>query len=400
MIVFGFVFGSMGSAGGDGNAVRTLFVDEDHGSSATDMLVALKSLGGLKVYDTYEDELTGQELPYTRELALQEIRDGQIGLAVVIPAGFSKLLSEFDFSGSTATLEVLADSSRQIDEAILQGMLMQVSFMTAGSDVASQGMSFMGEDLGMDSAQITMMQGWMDKNAVWGGTSGSTDSAAGNGMSGSIIDISIVDVLGEEKENPVFSHQVAGVLTMFMLFTVAASGGSLLRERQNGTIRRIQISSTSPVHYLLGKYIAFFLIAYLQTWVMLLAGHLVFRVDLISHLPTLIVFGALVAMAATSFGILLAAVCRTVEQVSSFSTLLILVMSAIGGSMLPRQFMPDAMQRLGYFTFNGWAMQGFTGIFWYEKDLGGILTPALVMAGLALVLFVIAAQLFRSRLAY
>src|SRR5690606_27900894 len=132
----------------------------------------------------------------------------------------------------------------------------------------------------------------------------------------------------------------------------------------NGTIRRIMISATKPVDYLLGKYLAFFLIAYLQTWVMLLAGWLIFRVDIITPLPSLAVFGALVALAATSFGIVLASVCRSVEQVSSISTLVILVMSSIGGSMMPRQFMPAAMQKLGDFTFNGWAMAGFTGIFW------------------------------------
>ena len=279
----------------------------------------------------------------------------------------------------------------------------------------------------MDPAVVSMMQGWMQDNAVWGpqpggadaegsdpvsGSAGDmddqadagddaaeTDNTSGGGMTG-FVDIRVVDVLGEEKDNPVFSHQVAGVLTMFMLFTVAASGGSLLRERQNGTIRRIMISATRPVDYLLGKYLAFFLIAYLQTWVMLIAGWLIFRVDIISPLPSLAVFGALVALAATSFGMVLASVCRSVEQVSSISTLVILVMSSIGGSMMPRSIMPAAMQRLGDFTFNGWAMEGFTGIFWYGKDLSGIALPCLVMTGLALVLFGIAARLFSSKLAY
>ena len=106
------------------------------------------------------------------------------------------------------------------------------------------------------------------------------------------------------------------------------------------------------------------------------------------------------ALAATSFGMVLASVCRSVEQVSSISTLVILVMSSIGGSMMPRSIMPAAMQRLGDFTFNGWAMEGFTGIFWYGKDLSGIALPCLVMTGLALVLFGIAARLFSSKLAY
>ncbi|MCB1219871.1 MAG: ABC transporter permease [Planctomycetales bacterium] len=405
MTVFGFVFGGMGGGGGDSSPVRAIFVDEDGSEASTALRDALLALDGLTLLATYSDE-AGNEVPYTRELALQRIRDGKTGLAIVVPAGYGTQLEQMDFNENRAEIELLSDSSLQIDNAILQGMLMQATFMTAGNSVASTGMQFMGEDLGMDPATVAMMQDWMDSNAQWGpsgaGTvtgDGETEDTGSGGMQG-FVDIKVTDVLGEAKENPVFSHQVAGVLTMFMLFTVAASGGSLLRERQNGTIRRIMISATKPVHYLLGKYLAFFLIAYLQTWVMLLAGWLVFKVDIITPLPSLAVFGALVALAATSFGIVLASVCRSVEQVSSISTLVILVMSSIGGSMMPRQFMPAVMQKLGNFTFNGWAMEGFTGIFWYGKDLSGILLPCAVMLGLAVALFLLAARLFSSKLAY
>jgi ABC-2 type transport system permease protein len=415
MTVFGFVFSSLGSSGAsDADPIRALYVDEDHGAKSADLLAALNDLAGLKLITTLKND-TGEALPITQEQALAEIREGNYGLALVVPAGFSEKLQNMDFNGAKAGLTVLCDSSHQIDNAIFNGMLMQVSFMTAGSDMASKGMEFMGTDLGMDKATVTQMQTWMQDNAQFINPSQAKEDSSsaqassdavnqpdeGSSISiGSMIDVTTVDVLGEAKQNPVLSHQVAGVLTMFMLFSVAASGGSLLRERQNGTIRRILISSTSPVHYLLGKYLTFFTVAYLQTWIMLLAGFLIFKVDIMSHLLSLAVFGALVALAATSFGMLLAAVCRSPEQVSSISTLLILTMSAIGGSMVPREFMPPAMQSLGNFTFNGWAMAGFTGIFWYEKTLGGILLPCLVMAGIAAVLFLIAAQLFRSRLAY
>jgi len=48
------------------------------------------------------------------------------------------------------------------------------------------------------------------------------------------------------------------------------------------------------------------------------------------------------------------------------STLLILTMSAVGASMFPRFLMPPAMEAAGLFAMNGWAIDGFTKVFWRD----------------------------------
>ena len=42
-------------------------------------------------------------------------------------------------------------------------------------------------------------------------------------------------------------------------------------------------------------------------------------------------------------------------------------MSALGGSMFPKFLMSDAMLKVGYFTFNSWAISGYQKIFWRDS---------------------------------
>ena len=55
----------------------------------------------------------------------------------------------------------------------------------------------------------------------------------------------------------------------------------------------------------------------------------------------------------TSLGILMAAFMKSESQLSGISTLMILFMSAIGGSWWPLEMTPPFMQKLAYFVFIG-----------------------------------------------
>ena len=67
--------------------------------------------------------------------------------------------------------------------------------------------------------------------------------------------------------------------------------------------------------------------------------------------------------ACSSFGIFLASFAKSRQQVQTLSTLVILVMSAIGGSMVPVFIMPEFMQKIAVFSVNYWGIQGFYDIF-------------------------------------
>jgi ABC-2 type transport system permease protein len=96
------------------------------------------------------------------------------------------------------------------------------------------------------------------------------------------------------------------------------------------------------------------------------------------------------AFAVAAFGLLLASACRTRAQLGALSTLVILIMSSVGGSMFPRYFMPEAMQKAGLLTINAWATDGFTKVFWRDLPLLDLWPQVSVLLGIGVVLFVIA----------
>jgi len=85
----------------------------------------------------------------------------------------------------------------------------------------------------------------------------------------------------------------------------------------------------------------------------------------------------------------------TGAQLGALSTLIILVMSSIGGSMFPRFLMPEGMQKAGLFTINAWAIDGFTKVFWRDEGIWQLWPQLLVLLGMAVVFFTVARRIAR-----
>lgn len=54
--------------------------------------------------------------------------------------------------------------------------------------------------------------------------------------------------------------------------------------------------------------------------------------------------------------------------------------------MVPRYIMSDSMKQLGKLTFNGWALDGFQKVFWYDLPITALRTELFVLASIAIIL--------------
>src|SRR5262249_59359778 len=134
----------------------------------------------------------------------------------------------------------------------------------------------------------------------------------------------------------------------------------------------------------------------MQVSVMFVWGWLVFRVQLWSHLAGFLVMTVTTAAAAGAFGLLIGALCRSRGQLAGLSTTVILLMSAVGGSMFPRFAMSEGLQTAGLFTFNAWALDGYQKVFWRDAPVWALWPQVLVLAALTVV-FLAAARLLARR---
>ena len=124
-------------------------------------------------------------------------------------------------------------------------------------------------------------------------------------------------------------------------------------------------------------------------------GALVFGLPLASHIPGFLLVTVATASAAAAFGLVLATISRSRAQLSGLSTIIILAMSAMGGSMFPRFMMSDTMQQIGLVTFNAWALDGYLKVFWYEAPLWQLWPQLAVLFGLASVFLLLARRFAR-----
>jgi ABC-2 type transport system permease protein len=102
------------------------------------------------------------------------------------------------------------------------------------------------------------------------------------------------------------------------------------------------------------------------------------------------------AGAASSFALLLATLCGSRSQLNWISIVLVLGMSALGGSMVPRYLMSERIQELGLFTFNAWALDGYNKVFWRDLPVEE-LWPQLAVLTLCGLAFIVAARLGARR---
>jgi ABC-2 type transport system permease protein len=381
--------------------INVIVVDEDQSQGSKRLVRALQQEGSLVIHTSPESKTkSGDPQPgYTAQTAESAVKAGDAPVALIIPHGFGENPISFGDTADSAKIQMLNDSSDMIAPQMVAGLLQKTAMTGMSSSLAELGIknldkyggNFTPEQLKRMDANLDSLRKLEAKEE-----SAPTDGAkSGNGFAGGLIAVQSRSVVGETKKNPMISFYAAGIGVMFLLFTASGSAGALLDEAESGTLDRVLSSRVTMTTLLLGKLAYNTLLAFTQLVVMFLWAWAVFKLDFMSHIPGFVVMGLCTAFAVAAFGMLLASICRTRAQLGSLSTILILTMSSIGGSMFPRYFMPEALQKAGLFTINAWAIDGFTKVFWRDLPVTDLWPQVSVLLAVGIVLFVVARRVAR-----
>ena len=384
--IFASVFGNQGSDAMSN--IQVAVVDEDNTEASRRIVEALGKEAALRLRTSKDEEEAGATLtPLDRTAAEALVRSGALPVAIVIPAGTGAQIETSGFGGATLTL--LADPSDPIAPQVVQGLL-QKAVMTNAPDLAiASGMQQFDKFIGMTDDQRKAIGGYLAQLKQGDGM------GAGNAMAGLSIDV--VNVLGGKGQgSDLIAFYAAGIGVMFLLFSCSGAGGTMIDEVDSGTLERLIGSRVGMSGVLLGKWTFIAMMGFVQLSLMFLWGWAVFGLDLWSHLPGFIVMTAFSAAAGSALGLVLATASRTRAQLSGLSTILILTMSALGGSMFPRFLMSETMQKMGLVTFNAWALDGYLKVFWREAPLTA-LWPQVAVLSIVTVVLLASARMFARR---
>jgi len=378
--------------------VSLMVVDEDHSVASERLIQGIEREGSLSVKKRPAPKQGVEQPDYTAATAEAAVKAGTAPVALIIPHGFGENPISFGRAEQDRpTIQLLKDSSDMVAPQVIAGLLQKVAMTSMPDIMAEQGSKYMDEYAGgFTPEQRKRIEAGLEAlRRRESAESGGQQTAAADPNRGMPIAVTSRDVVGENKDNPMVSFYAAAIGVMFLLFTASSAGGSLLDEAESGTLDRVLSSRVTMGTLLAGKLCFCSLLAFSQLVLMFIWAWLVFKLDFIPHIPGFVVMGLSTAFAVGAFGMVLASICRTRAQLGPLATLVILIMSSIGGSMFPRFLMPEAMQKAGLLTINAWAIDGFTKVFWRDEPVSHLWPQVLVLLGVGVVLCAIARRLAR-----
>ncbi len=392
--IFALIFGGSGKSGT--SKLRLLLVDEDASARSARFVAALEAESAFdlrRAPRTKADE--PPPAPYDRGSAEAAIRAGDAAIALVIPRGFGA--AEFSFGpsgGAKPRVELLTDSSDPIAAQMTAGLLQKVIFTGLQDLFLEGGIDSLDQVAAFTPEQRTSLDALLESVGEQSG--GPIAGSAAGTAAAQPIEIETRDLMGEGKKNPLVAFYAAGLGVMFLLFTAAGAGGALIEERESGTLDRLLSTRVTMGQLLAGKLLYLASLGFVQLVVMFVWGWALFGLELPSHVAGFVLMAIPTALVSSAFGLLLAAVCNTRKQLVAVSNLVILSISALGGSMFPRFLMPEVLQQASLAMFNAWALEGFLDVFWREEGLVAILPEIAVLLVWTVGLFLAARRIARK----
>lgn len=369
--LFALAFGGLTST--ESRPARLVIADEDNTDQSKRVMAELDSLTEFDVVAVPLDE------------AESLVKKGDESSVLVLHKGLKDSIE----AGGTAPIELKYDAAKDAEIGILKGALIGkligiVSVKSMEKRVISD---FAKRNPGMDTVTQNQITKEIAENFKGDGTTNVQESM-----------LKSTPLIAEAENSPGLVQAVAGTAIMMLLFSVVGMGASLLDEKQEGTLKKLLYSPLSPNNILFGKMLSSNVVSVFQLLVMFMYAWIVFGLDIFQNIPSLLLMILATAFACSSFGVVLASFAKSRQQVQGLSTLIVLIMSAIGGSMIPLFIMPLWMQKIAVVTVNYWGIQGFYDIFWRMLPLNDptFLTRVGVLFLIGLVLNAIAAQLFKK----
>jgi ABC-2 type transport system permease protein len=186
-------------------------------------------------------------------------------------------------------------------------------------------------------------------------------------------------------------------LVLFMFMTSLTAATQLVISKQLGVSRRMVATPTSPATIVAGEGIGRFLVAMLQAAVIIVVATLAFGVDWGDPFAAMVIVLGF-ALVGAGVALLVGAIATNAEQASSIAVFVSLAFGALGGCMIPIEFMPPAMQTIGHLTPHAWAVDGLRELVTGGGGLASIAPQVAILVAYGVVLVALAAWRFRIAL--
>lgn len=222
------------------------------------------------------------------------------------------------------------------------------------------------------------------------------DSSRTINMQTSIKYVEKMDSILSNKQFPNATQHNIPAWTLFaMFFMVVSLGSTIVKEKTNGSFLRLQMMPTPFYFSLISKLFIYLMLASFQVFVLLLIGYYLFpimnlpQLNLNVDVLKLIVVVSITSLSAIFYSIAIGMFARTVDQSNGFGSISIVILSALGGVMVPSFIMPESLIGIMKISPIYWSLNAFYDVFLVSTSWTQLMSNIYPLIGFIVIVFLL-----------
>lgn len=359
-LIFIIIMGSINFGTGEGApAIPVGIVNYDQGKASADLLKEVGRDNALSIRVLNENQL------------VDAVKNADVDAGFIIPGDFSSVLS----SGGIPEIKVLKLPS-SADFMVIEGII-SASYAKIGARNGIQ--AYFKEkmeevDSNGEAAMLSEVGEKLDERL--------------QGPALVSVEATGYSETGNAKKTDAREQYTLGFIIMFVMWAVVFSAGETLQEKKTNTWGRLNITPAGKHRILLGKMLGTFLKGWIQVIFLILFSKFVMGIAWGGSIAAIIILVSIYLLSVNSFGMFLASMVRTNAQLGAISSIVITCTSMLAGCYWPLEIVPEYMQKVARIFPQYWAMKGLAATA-ANQGLGDVAIPALILAGMGLLFFLL-----------
>ena len=187
-------------------------------------------------------------------------------------------------------------------------------------------------------------------------------------------------------------HNVPAWTVFAMFFIVISLGGSVVREKINGSFIRLKTLPTNYLVALISKQLSYLLVTFVQAAVVFSIGIWLFpfmglpKLNLPADITGVIIVTLICGWCAVSYAIMIGVFAKTQEQANGIGAVSIVLMAAVGGLLVPSFAMPQSFQFVMKLSPLHWCLEAYYGLFLEGGKLKDVVLNILPLLGITFII--------------
>lgn len=374
IIVFSGALGAIG--GGEEDTRITLpVVDLDGGEAAQSLLAGIDAGGEVRT-----------EL-FEHSEAQTLLEENEIQRMLVIPADFTSGTAQ----GSTVQLSLISHPDADLQET--EAMRLVIVGVTSELALERQILASLRQMGDMQAVVSEEEQAFTTERIL-----AQARSQFERAQAQPLIEVlqTIPSQEGEREEMPDFEVvAVAGIAVLFVFGTAQVTARSIYDEKKVGSFRRLLAAPMSKASLLSGKMLPNIIVGLIQFTVIFAFGifglkWLGLASPSLGNDPLAVVLVCfIICLCSTAFGILIAAIARTENQIGGITSLLVWGLGIVGGAFIPIFILDQFLGPVVKIIPQYWANRALSSLMLRGLGLADVATEIAVLLGFTAIFFII-----------